>query len=108
MKTTYSLVKGTVKVITPKALGTVHAQHFSIAERSIYDSCRFDIGRFRAEPTNYERCLHPRPSDTLAYCSADNNSFLRPRVIHELKSVSMPRFLSEIEACPAKTSITFA
>ena len=23
-------------------------------ERSIYDSCRFDIGRFRAEPTNSE------------------------------------------------------
>ena len=34
----------------------MHAQHFLIAERewSIYESCRFDIGRFRAEPTNYE------------------------------------------------------
>ena len=39
----------------------MHAQHFLIAEReqSIYVSCRFDIGRFRVEPTNYERCLHP-------------------------------------------------
>ena len=35
------------KIITSKALGTMHAQHFLIAqrERSIYDSCRFDIGR---------------------------------------------------------------
>ena len=59
------------KIITSKALGT--AKHFLIAEReqSIYDSCRFDIGRFRAEPTNYERCLHP--SDTSAYRSAHNN-----------------------------------
>ena len=42
----------------------MHAQHFLITEgeRSIYDSSRFDIGRFRAEPTNYERPIHP--SDT--------------------------------------------
>ena len=61
------------KIITSKALGTMHAQHFLIAEqeRSIYDSCRFDIGRLRSEQTNYERCLHP--SDTFAYRSAYNN-----------------------------------
>ena len=43
-------------IVTSKGLGTMHAQHFLIAERelSIYDSCRFDIGRFCAEPTNYE------------------------------------------------------
>ena len=47
-------------IITSKAPGIIHAQPFLIAERerSIYDSCRFDIGRFRAEPTNYERFLH--------------------------------------------------
>ena len=45
----------------------MHVKHFLIRERerSIYDSCRFDIGRFRAEPINYERCLHP--SNTFAY-----------------------------------------
>ena len=65
------------KIITSKALGTMHAQHFLITERerSIYDSCHFDIGCFRAEPTNYEWCLHP--SDTFAYRSAHNNLFLR-------------------------------
>ena len=43
-----------------KSSGHMHAQNFLIAERerSIYDSCRFDIGRFRAEQTNYERRLH--------------------------------------------------
>ena len=50
-------------IITSKALGIIHAQPFQVLiaerERSIYDSCRFDIGRFRAEPTNYERFLHP-------------------------------------------------
>ena len=63
----------------------MHTQHFLIAEqeRSIYDSCRFGIGRFRAEPTNYERCLHP--SDIFAYRSAHNNLFLTLRVIHKLK-----------------------
>ena len=55
----------------------MHAQHFLITERerSIYDSCHFDIGCFRAEPTNYEWCLHP--SDTFAYRSTHNNLFLR-------------------------------
>ena len=62
----------------------MHAQHFLIAEReqSIYDSCRFDIGPFRAEPTNYEQCLHT--SDTFAYRSAHNNSFL----IHTIDGLS--------------------
>ena len=79
MKTTYRPVKGT------KAPGTMHAQHFLIAERerSIYDSCRYGIGRFRAEPTNYEQCL--RPSDTFAYRSAHNNLFLTLHEIHKLK-----------------------
>ena len=38
----------------------MHVQHFMIAERerSIYDGSRFDIGRFCAEPTNYERGLN--------------------------------------------------
>ena len=64
----------------------MRAQHFLIAERerSIYDSCRFDIGRLRSEPTNYERCLHP--SDTFAYHSASNNLFLTLSVIHKLKN----------------------
>ena len=63
----------------------MHTQHFLIAEqeRSIYDSCRFSIGRFRAEPTNYKQCLHP--SDTFAYRSAHNNLFLTLRVIQKLK-----------------------
>ena len=38
---------------------------------------------FSCDPTNYERCLHP--SDTFAYRSARNNSFLTLRVNHELK-----------------------
>ena len=61
----------------------MYAQHFLITERErlIYDSCRFDIGQFHAEPTNYEPCLHP--SDTFAYRSADNNLFLMLRVIHK-------------------------
>ena len=65
------------KIITSKALGTMHAQHFLITEweQSIYDSSHFDIGCFRAEPTNYEWCLHP--SDTFAYRSTHNNLFLR-------------------------------
>ena len=64
----------------------MRAQHFLIAERerSIYDSCRFDIGRLRSEPTNCERCLHP--SDTFAYHSAYDNLFLTLSVIHKLKS----------------------
>ena len=46
------------KIITSKALNTMHAQHFLIAERerSTYDSCRFNVARFLAEPTNYEWC----------------------------------------------------
>ena len=62
----------------------MHAQHFLIAERerSIYDSCRFDIGRSRASLL-LRKCLHP--SDAFAYRSVHNNSFLRLRVIHELK-----------------------
>ena len=37
-------------------LDTMHTQHFLIAERerSIFNTCRFDIGGFRAEPTDYE------------------------------------------------------
>ena len=54
-------------------------------ERSIYDSCRFDIGRFRAEPTNSKRCLHP--SDTFPYRSAHNSLFPTLRVIRKLKNV---------------------
>ena len=38
------------------------------------DSCRFDIGRFRAKPTNYQR--RPHRSDTFAYRSTHNNLFL--------------------------------
>ena len=55
----------------------MHAQHFLITEweQSIYDSSHFDIGCFRAEPTNYEWCLHP--SETFAYRSTHNNLFLR-------------------------------
>ena len=55
----------------------MHVQHFFIRERelSIYDCCRFDIGRFLAEQTNYERFLHP--SDIFAYRSAHDNSSLR-------------------------------
>ena len=53
---------------------------------TIYDSCRFDIGHFRAEPRLiYERCLHL--SDTFAYRSAHNNLFLTLRVIHKVKTV---------------------
>ena len=37
-------------------LDTMHAQHFLIAEReqSIFNTCRFDMGGFRSEPTDYE------------------------------------------------------
>ena len=44
------------KIITSEALDTMHAQP-ALLDRgtgAIYDSCRFDIGRFRAEPTNYK------------------------------------------------------
>ena len=53
--------------------------------RSIYDSCRIDIGRFRAEPTNSERCLHP--SDTFTYRSAHNSLFLALSEFRKLKNV---------------------
>ena len=38
------------KIVTTKALGAMHAQHFFIAEQEwlIYDSCCFDIGHSRA------------------------------------------------------------
>ena len=51
----------TDKIKTSKALGTMHARPYLISERerSINDSCRFDVGRFRTEPSNYKRCLHP-------------------------------------------------
>ena len=53
MKTTYFPMEG-YKIITSKALDTMHAQHFLITEReySIYDSCHFDMGHFHAELTN--------------------------------------------------------
>ena len=70
MKRTSRPVKCT-KVLGNRGTGTIH------------DSCRFDIGRFRAEPTTHERCLHP--SDTFAYRSADNNLFLTLHVFHKLK-----------------------
>ena len=96
MKTTYRPVKST------KALGTMHTQHFLIAEqeRSIYDSCRFGIGRFRAEPTNYKQCLHP--SDTFAYRSAHNNLFLTLRVIQKLKNYNFDFMLR----CPCSCANT--
>ena len=65
------------KIITSKALG-------NRGTGTVYDNCRFDIERFRAEPTNYEWCLHP--SDTFAYRSAHNNLFLTLRVIHKFKT----------------------
>ena len=48
------------KMITSKAPGTMQAQHFLISqrERSIYDSCRCDIGRFRAELAWFPRSRH--------------------------------------------------
>ena len=50
--------------------------HFLIAEReqSIYDRCRFDIGRFRAEPTNYgvyTRVTHLRVAVPTIICSGE-------------------------------------
>ena len=68
--------------ITSKALGTMHAQHFLIAEQEwlIYDSCCFDVGRFHADQQK-----RPHLSDTFAYCSAHNNLFLMLLVIQKLK-----------------------
>ena len=65
------------KIITSKALG-------NRGTGTIYDNYRFDIERFRAEPTNYERCLHP--SYKFAYRRAHNNLFLTLSVIHKLKT----------------------
>ena len=51
---------------------------------TIYDSCRFDIGRFRVESgLIHERCLHL--SETFAYRNAHNNLFFTLRVIQKLK-----------------------
>ena len=47
---------------------------------TIYDSCRFDIGRFRLEPTDLRNL-----SDKFAYRRAHNNLFLTLRVIQNLK-----------------------
>ena len=47
---------------------------------TIYNSCHFDIGRFRGEPTNFKWYLHL--SDTFVYCSAHNNLLLTLRVIY--------------------------
>ena len=55
--------------------------------RSSYDSCRFGIGRFRAETTNYEQCLHP--SDTFGYRIAHNNLFLTLCVIDKLRKLQV-------------------
>ena len=65
-------------------LDTTHAQHFLIAERerSIFNTCRFDIGGFRGADW-LRKC--PHLSDTFAYSSAQNNLFLTLRVIHALK-----------------------
>ena len=59
MKSTHRPVKGTKS--SSKALGTMHAHHFSIAERerSIYDSCRFDIGRSRTSRP-ITKCVYTR------------------------------------------------
>ena len=42
------------KIITSEALDTAHSALLDRGTGAIYDSCRFDIGRFRAEPTNYK------------------------------------------------------
>ena len=62
----------------------MHAQYFLIAERerSIFNTCRFDIGGFRGADW-LRKC--PLLSDTFAYRSAQNNLFLTLRVIHALK-----------------------
>ena len=44
---------------------------------------RFDIGRFRAEPTDLRKVS--TSEWTFAYRSAHNNLFLTLRVIHKLK-----------------------
>ena len=47
---------------------------------TIYDSCRFDFGRFGVEPTYLRKLSYM--SDTFAYRSAHNNNY---GVIHKLK-----------------------
>ena len=66
-------------------LDTIHAEHFLIVERerSIFKTCRFDIGGFRAEPTDYES-VHTWVF-IFAYRSAHKNLFLTLRVIYTLK-----------------------
>ena len=56
------------------ALGTMHAQHFLISEREWY---RFDIGRLRAEPTNYE-FAYTRVTRLISQCH--NNKLKKERL----------------------------
>ena len=48
----------------------------------IYDSCRFDIGRFRVEPTDLWK-VSTSIGQICIYRSAHNNLFLTLRVIHK-------------------------
>ena len=78
MRTTYLPVKGTKskhqKLWAQCTLSTSWSRKGNDRSTTVEpDSCRFDIGRFRAKPTNYERRLHR--SDTFAYRSAHNNLF---------------------------------
>ena len=101
MKTTYLPVKGTKS--KHQKLWAQCTSAFLIAERerSIYDSgpdsCRFDIGRFRAKPTNYERRYEHR-SDAFAYRSAHTNllppyATRNPRVKKDIeRTISTQRY----------------
>ena len=63
---------------------------------TIYDSCRFDMGRFRAEPTDL-----PKVSTsewTFAYRSAHNDLFLTLHVIHKLKMDENKRLADKMES----------
>ena len=78
MRTTYLPVKGTKskhqKLWAQCTLSTSWSRKGNDRSTTVEpDSCRFDIGRFRAKPTNYERRLHR--SDTFVYRSAHNNLF---------------------------------
>ena len=53
----------------------------------IYDSCRFDIGRFRVEPTDLWK-VSTSIGQICIYRSAHNNLFLTLRVIHKLTGTS--------------------
>ena len=66
-----------------KCTKSAHRDYRHRGTRTIYDSCRFDIGRFVWSRLIYEKCLHL--SDKFAYRSAHNNLFLTLRVIHKLK-----------------------